>query len=55
MGAMFYAMVVVGTVGLLVGEFVEFDRALILGFALVNVIGLIGVGVRLFSSRSDRP
>ena len=54
MGGVFYGLVVVGTVGLLAGEFVEFDRALILGFAIVNVVGLIGVGVRLFSQRPDR-
>ncbi len=47
-GVLSFVLVAVGTVGLLVGEFVEFARAVTLLLAAVNLIGLIGVGVTLF-------
>ena len=47
-GILSFVLVAVGTFGLLVGEFVEFARAVTLLLATANLIGLIGVGVTLF-------
>jgi hypothetical protein len=47
-GVLSFVLVAVGTVGLLVGEFVEFARAVTLLLAAANMIGLIGVGITLF-------
>lgn len=52
-GVLSFVLVAVGTVGLLVGEFVEFARALTLLLAATNLIGLIGVGVTLFKPKPD--
>jgi len=54
MGIVYFALVALGTVGLLVGEFVTLDRALTLVFAAASLVGLVGVGARLFGERSRR-
>lgn len=47
-----FALVAAGTVGLLVGEFVDIGRPATLILAGVNLVGLVGVGFVLLGSRS---
>jgi len=54
MAILYFALVTVGTVGLLLGEFVAMDRALTLVFAAANLVGLVGVGIRLFGAGRRR-
>ena len=54
MGIVSFALVAVGTVGLVIGEFVGMDRALTLVFAAASLVGLVGVGARLFGTDRRR-
>jgi hypothetical protein len=54
MGMVYFALVAVGTVGLVVGEFVEVGRAFTLVFAAANLVGLVGVAAQLFGARPRR-
>jgi hypothetical protein len=54
MGIVYFVFLAIGTIGLLVGEFSDMSRAFTLLFAATNLIGLVGVGARLFRTRSPR-
>ena len=54
MGTVSFVLVALGTVGLVVGEWVAMDRALTLGFAAASLVGLVGVAAQLFGARPRR-
>ena len=49
-----YVLVVIGTAGLLAGEYAfDWGRASTLAFAAMNVVGLVGIGFALFGTNTD--
>jgi len=54
MAIVYFVSLAIGTIGLLVGEFSDMNRAFTLLFAAANLIGLVGVGALLFRTRSPR-
>ena len=47
-----FALVIVGTIGLLANEFVfDWGRAATLVFAALNAVGLVGLGLTFFGRR----
>lgn len=51
LGAVSFAAVIVGTAGLIWGEFFDIGRTATLLFAAVNLVGLIGIAPVLFGSK----
>lgn len=55
LGLVAFALVTVGTLGLLANEFVlEWGRVATLVFAVSNVIGLVGLGLVFFAGGKDQ-